>query len=299
MLEIRRRPVNGHDLAFRMEGQGPALLLIHGIGGNSVTWLDVMDRLVARYRVVAPDLLGHGESEKPMGDYSLGAQAAFLRDLLGALDIPRATIVGHSFGGGIAMQLSYQHPELCDRIVLESSGGLGREISPVLRLLAVPGAELVLPLIAPTFVRERGDALFAWLRARGIRAPHINEGWLAYSSLADPGTRRAFVRELRSVVDFGGQVVNAGDRLYLSAVQPTLIVWGDRDAVIPVAHARAAHEAIPGSRLEIIEGAGHFPHAEQPGRFAALLDAFMESTKPAPGREVDVAGHAEARGSAG
>jgi pimeloyl-ACP methyl ester carboxylesterase len=284
MLDLHHMPVNGHDVAFRIEGQGQTILLIHGIGGDSATWLDVMNRLVDRYRVVAPDLLGHGESDKPTGDYSLGAHASFLRDLLGGLDIRRATIVGHSFGGGIAMQLSYQHPEACDRIVLESSGGLGREISPLLRALALPGAEWVLPLIAPSFVRERGDALLAWLRDKGIRAPHIREGWHAYSSLTAPDTRRAFVCELRSVVDFRGQVVSASDRLHLSAGQPTLIVWGDRDTMIPVEHARAAHEAIPRSRLEILEGAGHFPHAEYPDRFAELLVAFMESTKPAPGR---------------
>jgi pimeloyl-ACP methyl ester carboxylesterase len=166
-----------------------------------------------RRRDIAPDLLGHGESEKPTGDYSLGAHASFVRDLLRALGIGRVTAVGHSFGGGIVLQLSYQHPELCERIVLESSGGLAREVNAVLRLLSVPGAELVLPVIAPSFVRKLGDALVAWIRRQGIRAPRMHEGWLAYSALADPDARRAFVRELRSVVEFGGQVVSAKDRI--------------------------------------------------------------------------------------
>ena len=281
MLELHHRFINGHDLAYRLEGQGQNILLIHGIAGSSRTWADPLKRLAARYRVLAPDLLGHGDSEKPTGDYSLGAHAAFLRDLLGSLDIRRTTVVGHSLGGGIAMQLAYQHPEVCERIVLVSSGGLGREINAALRLLALPGAEFVLPLIAPSFVRERGDALFAWMRARGIRSPRMNEGWQAYSSLADPGSRRAFVSELRSVVDYRGQVVSASDRLHLAAAYPTLIVWGDRDPMIPVSHAGAAHAAIPGSRLEIFEGAGHFPHAEYPEQFAELLTDFIDSTKPA------------------
>jgi pimeloyl-ACP methyl ester carboxylesterase len=281
MFELRHRSVNGHDLAYRMEGQGQAVLLIHGIGASSATWAEVMRHLVRRYCVVAPDLLGHGESEKPAGDYSLGAHASFIRDLLHGLAIERVTAVGHSFGGGVVMQLAYQHPEVCGRIALVASGGLGREVHAVLRLLSVPGAELVLPLIAPSFVRAGGDALLTWMRDQGIRAPRIHEGWQAYSALADPDTRRAFVRELRSVVEFGGQVVSAKDRLYAAAGHPTMIVWGDRDAMIPVSHGRAAHDLIPGSRLEIFEGAGHFPHAEYPDRFAEVLSEFIESTRSA------------------
>ena len=287
MLEMHHRSINGHDLAYRLEGQGPTILLIHGIAGSSRTWADPMKRLAARHRVLAPDLLGHGDSEKPTGDYSLGAHAAFLRDLLGSLDIGRTTVIGHSLGGGVAMQLSYQHPELCERMVLVSSGGLGREINAALRLLALPGAELVLPFIAPSFVRERGDALFAWMREKGIRSPRMDEGWQAYSSLADPASRRAFVRELRSVVDHRGQVVSATDRLHLAAAYPTLIVWGDRDPMIPVAHAEAAHAAIPGSRLEIFEGAGHFPHAEYPELFAEVVTEFIDSTKAANAKARD------------
>lgn len=284
MFELRHRAVNGHDLAYRMEGQGQAVLLIHGIAASSATWCEAMRRLEPRFRVIAPDLLGHGESEKPTGDYSLGAHASFLRDLLRGLGIKRATVVGHSFGGGIAMQLSYQHPEVCERVVLVSTGGLGREVNAVLRLLSVPGVEWVLPLIAPSFVRDGGNAVLAWIREQGIRAPRFHEGWQAYASLADPGTRRAFVRELRSVVEFSGQFVSAKDRLHASADHPTLIIWGDRDAMIPLEHGRAAHALIAGSRLEIFEGAGHFPHAEYPDRFAQVLGDFIESTKPAPVR---------------
>jgi pimeloyl-ACP methyl ester carboxylesterase len=279
MFELRRRSVNGHTLAYRMEGQGQTILLIHGIAGSSSTWNEAMRRLALRYRVLAPDLLGHGESDKPEGDYSLGAHASFLRDLLGGLGIASATVAGHSLGGGIALQLSYQHPEVCERMVLVASGGLGREINAALRLLALPGAELVLPLIAPSFVRERGNALISWMREQGLRSPRLHEGWQAYSSLADPEMRRAFVRELRAVVDYGGQVVSASDRLHLSAGRPTLIVWGDRDPMIPLSHARAAHAAIPGSRLEIFENAGHFPHAEYPERFAEVVTEFIESTR--------------------
>lgn len=298
MFEPRHASVNGHDVAYRMEGHGQVILLVHGIAACSATWHEAMRALVPRYRVVAPDLLGHGDSAKPATDYSLGAHASFLRDLLSELAVERVTAVGHSFGGGIVLQLSYQHPEVCERIVLEASGGLGREVNAMLRVLSVPGAELVLPVVAPSFVRKQGDALFDWIRRKGIRSPRMQEGWLAYSSLADPGTRRAFVHELRSVVEFGGQFVSAMDRLRAAAEHPTLIVWGDEDAMIPVEHGRAAHQHIPGSRLEVFPEAGHFPHAEYPERFAAVLSDFIESTVPAVGARREL-GRSAARAGPG
>lgn len=279
MFDVQHLALHGHHLAYRLEGSGETLLFLHGIAGDSRTWLEVMRRLAPRYRVLAPDLQGHGDSAKPEGDYSLGAHANILRDLLQALGIGRATLVGHSLGGGIALQLTYQFPELCERVVLVSSGGLGRDVNPLLRALSLPGAEAVLSLAFPAFVVRRGEALRRWFIDRGIRAPRLAEQWNAYASLADGETRRAFVRELRAVVGHGGQIVSARERLYL-ARHPTLIVWGDRDSIIPVAHAHAAHEAIHGSRLEIFAGADHFPHAEFPDRFAEVLAEFVDSTRP-------------------
>lgn len=273
--------LHGHEVAYRDAGAGETLLFVHGIAGDSRTWLQPMRRLAARYRVVAPDLPGHGGSARGAGDYSLGAHACFLRDLLKELGIQRATLVGHSLGGGITLQLTYQFPELCERMILVSSGGLGRDVSLLLRALSLPGVEAVLWLGFPSFLLRRGEALRGWLRARNIHAPGVAEKWNAYTSLADRETRRAFVRELRAVVDRSGQLVSARDRLYLSK-HPTLIVWGDRDAIIPVTHARTAHEEIPGSRLVVFERAEHFPHAEYPDRFATVVTDFLESTPPGP-----------------
>jgi pimeloyl-ACP methyl ester carboxylesterase len=179
------------------------------------------------------------------------------------------------------MQLAYQHPELCERLVLVGSGGLGREVSWLLRALTLPAAEYVMPLLFPRFVRERGDKVIAFFRERGVRAPHVAEMWSAYASLTETENRHAFVRTVRAVIDPGGQAVSAIDRLYLAESVPTLIAWGDRDGIIPVEHAYAAHEMLPGSRLEIFEGAGHFLHAEQPARFAEVLGDFIERTEPA------------------
>ena len=277
---LRTVRVHGHTVGYRRAGRGEAVVLIHGLAGSSRTWKDVMPVLSRTNDVLAPDLLGHGESAKPMGDYSLGAHASGLRDMLATLDVPSATVVGHSFGGGVAMQLAYQHPELCDRLVLVSSGGLGREVSWLLRILSLPLAEQLMPVLFPRWVADRGDDMSRFLRRRGFEAPRLGEMWRAYSSLAGAENRKAFVRTMRTVIEPGGQNVSALDRLYLASHLPTLIVWGDRDQIIPVAHARVAHEAIPGSRLEILQGIGHFPHVEAPDRFVAVLRDFLATTEP-------------------
>jgi pimeloyl-ACP methyl ester carboxylesterase len=273
--------IHGHDVGYRRTGSGSAILFIHGMAGSSHTWREVMPALAAQHDVIAPDLMGHGESAKPMGDYSLGAFASGLRDLLAILEVPRATVVGQSLGGGVAMQLSYQHPELVERLVLVSSGGLGREVSWMLRLLTLPGSEYLMPLLFPSFVKDSGDAVSTRLHRLGLRLPNISEMWRAYASLTGAPDRQAFIRTLRAVVDTGGQSVSALDRLYLTDALPTLIIWGDADPIIPVEHAYAAHAAMPGSRLEIFEGVGHFPHVEESERFTEVLLDFMSTTEAA------------------
>jgi pimeloyl-ACP methyl ester carboxylesterase len=274
--------INGHDVALRTGGSGPVVLLVHGMAGSSATWRFVMPRLAERFTVVAPDLLGHGESAKPRGDYSLGAFASGLRDLLDALGHERATVIGQSLGGGIAMQFAYQFPERCERLVLVSSGGLGDEVSLLLRALTLPGVEYLLPVLCARQLHDAGSAIVGWIGRLGLRpAPHVAEMWESYGSLADDATRAAFMHTLRAVVDVTGQRVSARDRLHLATELPTLIVWGDRDPIIPVHHASATRDLLPGSRLEIFEGVGHYPHCERPERFVAAVSEFMASTAPA------------------
>jgi pimeloyl-ACP methyl ester carboxylesterase len=266
-----------------MAGDGPALVLVHGISGSSTTWRQVMPALAERFTVIAPDLLGHGESAKPRGDYSLGAFASGVRDLLVALGVERATFVGHSLGGGIAMQLAYQFPERCERLVLVASGGLGKEVSPFLRAVSLPGSELVLPVVLNGRVREALEAVGRRLAAVGIKPGAGVRGaevWRSYTGLSELRGRTAFVHTVRSVIDVLGQRVSARDRLYLAQEIPTLIVWGDRDRIIPVEHARISHDLIPGSRLAIVEGAGHFLPFEAPEAFLDALVPFLRDTPP-------------------
>ena len=285
-MEVQFVKIHGHDVAFRAAGpdddDAPVVCFVHGIAGSSATWAPVMERLSDRYRVMAPDLLGHGESAKPRGDYSLGAYASGVRDLLAVLGHDRATLVGHSLGGGIAMQFAYQFPDMCERLVLTCSGGLGKEVHPLLRVIAAPGSEYVLPVVLTSRIHGVAGSVGRFLGKFGLRGdPLLDEIWASYTRLTDARTQRAFVHTIRAVIDVAGQRISARDRLYLAREVPTLILWGDRDAVIPVAHAHVAHELMPESRLEIIEGAGHFVPIEHPDNVSALLRNFLETTEPA------------------
>jgi pimeloyl-ACP methyl ester carboxylesterase len=280
-MEPRTVTLHGRPVTYVQAGSGPVLLLIHGMGGTFENWQAVIEPLARAHTVVAPDLPGHGSSAPGAGDYSIGALAAGLRDLLIALGHERATLVGHSLGGGIAMQFAYQFPEMTERLVLVSSGGLGPEVSPVLRAAALPGANLFIAATAGPG-RTVGSALARVLAAVGLRPnADVAEVLRGYASLADPDRRAAFLATLRSVIHTGGQRVHAGDRLYLAEGMPVLIVWGARDPIIPVHHGENAHEAILGSRLEVFDGVGHLPQLEAPGRFIAVLERFIAENEPA------------------
>jgi pimeloyl-ACP methyl ester carboxylesterase len=273
-----------HDVDER---DGELVLLIHGIAGSAHTWsplLAQMARRRDRRRYIAPDLLGHGSSSAPWADYSLGGYATGLRDLLVSLGYERATIVGHSLGGGVAQQFAFQFPQHTSRLVLIDSGGLGREVSPALRAATLPAAEWVLPVIAGTGVvsaaRKIAGVAGRLPRQLARISPSSWEAGRAYASLADPVHRRAFVHTARSVIDGGGQRVRATSRLDLAADLPLLIAWGTADTLIPVDHGRRAHELVPDSELALFEGAGHFPHADQPEAFAERLLRFLAEHPP-------------------
>ena len=278
-LEIE---LHGQQYSYLMGGNGPPVVLLHGIASSSETWAKMIPRLIGQRTVIAPDLLGHGASAKPPGDYSLGAYANLLRDLLEAIGLERCTLVGHSLGGGVALQFSYQFPERVERLVLVSSGGLGREVHPILRAAALHGADVVLPWLSVGGARSIGT-LVKTMGKLGFRASNdIGETWRSFVALENPEARRAFLQTVRGIIDVGGQRVSANDKLYLAAEIPTMIVWGEKDPLIPVSHAHRAHEQMPGSQLEIFPGVGHFPHLDDPERFAAILLDFIVTALPKP-----------------
>ncbi len=279
----------GQPIAYRDMGQGPAIVLVHGITSSSKTWREAMPLLAETNRVVAFDLFGHGESSKTVKDCSLGAYASTLRDLTVLLDVPKATVVGHSLGGGIAMQFAYQFPERIERMVLVSSGGLGRDVNLALRAATLPGSELVMPLLFSQPVRGAANTAGSFLSRLGIHGGADIEGVSeGFASLGDTATRRAFIQTIRAVADANGQRVDALDRIHLTELLPTMIVWGARDRIIPVAHAHEAMRLMPDCRLEVFEDSGHFPFNNHPHRFARVVDDFIDTTEPADITEEEI-----------
>jgi pimeloyl-ACP methyl ester carboxylesterase len=281
LVETKTAQVHGRAVSYAEGGSGPLLLLIHGMAGTAENWQSVIEPLALRNTVIAPDFPGHGHSAPGGGDYSLGSLASGLRDLMLTLGHERATLVGHSLGGGVALQFTYQFPEMVERLVLVSSGGLGPDVSPVLRAAALPGADLFISATAG-IGSQAGSLVGRGLGKLGMR-PNADVAEVArgYASLADPERRKAFLATLRSVVGTEGQRVAALDRLYLAEALPLQIIWGDRDPIIPVAHAEEAHRELPSSRLEIFKGVGHVPQLQSPGAFIAALERFLDETEPA------------------
>jgi pimeloyl-ACP methyl ester carboxylesterase len=272
--------LHGRRVIYRIAGSGPPVVLIHGMLNSSSHWQSVARSLAHDYTVLAPDLIGHGDSAAPRGDYSLGAHAASIRDLMAAIGIDRASIVGHSLGGGVAMQFFYQFPQRVERLALISSGGLGRGVSPLLRTAALPGVSALLSAIRPGLLGTLSGT-GRRLRERDIRAGvYLQAIARALRPLENAGARAAFLHTLRSVIDVHGQRVSATDRLYLLESMPTMIVWGERDNTIPVEHGRLAHAAIPGSAFKTLPYAAHFPHLEDPDGLSRLLREFIEATQP-------------------
>ncbi|MCB0931792.1 MAG: alpha/beta hydrolase [Mycobacterium sp.] len=282
--ELQFRTIHGYRRAFRIAGSGPALLLIHGIGDNSVAWDPIHSRLARRFTVIAPDLLGHGQSDKPRADYSVAAYANGMRDLLSVLGIDQVTVIGHSLGGGVAMQFAYQFPQLVERMVLVGAGGVTKDVNLALRLAALPGggealALLRLPMVLPA-LNVAGQIIGSLIGSTGPGSD-IPNALRILADLPEPTASAAFRRTLRAVVDWRGQVVTMLDRCYLTESVPVQLVWGDEDVVIPVSHAHMAHAAMPGSRMEIFPGAGHYPHHHDPLRFVDLIENFIDTTEPA------------------
>lgn len=291
-MRIEYRTVHGYRRAFRIAGSGPALLLIHGIGDNSSTWDDVIPTLAQHYTVIAPDLLGHGLSDKPRADYSVAAFANGMRDLLVVLGIPKVTVVGHSLGGGVAMQFCYQFPRFVERLVLVAAGGVMREVNPVLRLVTLPGAGEVLAMLRiPGVLPALRWGIDTLADVPGL--PGVPANWSprrllrdhddllrVVGGLADPHASKAFLRTLHAVVDWRGQSVTMLDRCYLTERLPMMVMWGTDDTVIPYHHAVLTHTAIPHSELVTFSGSGHFPFHDDPERFTRTLIDFVEHSTP-------------------
>ncbi|MDP4013614.1 MAG: alpha/beta fold hydrolase [Candidatus Nanopelagicales bacterium] len=266
--------LHDRDIAFRYwPGNGPTVLLIHGLGSSGDEWDLVIPHLrAAGHGVVAIDLPGHGNSARGREDYSLGATASIVRDLMDHLGIDRAILAGHSLGGGIALQFTYQFRERICGLVLVSSGGLGGEATGWLRAATLPGSGLVLAAIGSRATVRSGDWLGRRLRRRGIAPRVLDPDSLAkLASFGHRPTRMAFLATLRSVVDRSGQSVSALGKLTVVGDLPVLLVWGADDPTIPMSHAQNAIARLPHAKLVVFDSVRHEPHRDRPADLAALV----------------------------
>ncbi|MGN6781221.1 MAG: alpha/beta fold hydrolase [Marmoricola sp.] len=281
-LEVQSVRVHGHRRAYVKTGEGPALLLLHGLACDHTTWDPVIRQLARDHTVIAPDLLGHGRSDKPRADYSVGGFANGMRDLLTVLGIDKVTVVGHSLGGGVAMQFAYQFPERTERLILVAPGGLGPDVTPLIRAVTVPGADQVLAAATLPGIRHLGTAALRRLSRSGLPGTRdLGEIADIYDSFKDPHARAAIRHVVRAVVDLKGQIVTMVDRAYLTQAMPLLVVWGADDLVIPATHADTVARVAPGAVIELVPNAGHFPHKDHPERFVKVVREFIRNTDPA------------------
>ena len=262
-------------------GDGPVLVLLHGLASDCETWDRSIGPLAqAGLRVIALDLLGHGQSDKPNRSYLLDDFADSLRGFLDELGITAATIAGHSLGGAVASYFGGRHPRYVERLVLVAAGGLGREVHPMLRAAALPIAPALLNVAA----HRRLHHFYAHPRLhRALRLTPDNLINLrrAGRALGTVEGRVAFFAALRGVIEPSGQRGSFLDMGTLAAHVPTLLVWSEQDPVIPVAHARAANAQLSGSRLVVFPGGGHEPHRRQAVQFAEAVAAFVRESEPA------------------
>ena len=279
--EVQYLTIHGHRRAFVKMGSGPALVLLHGLGCDHTMWDPVIEKLARRCTVIAPDLLGHGQSDKPRADYSLGGYANGVRDLLTVFGIDRATVVGHSFGGGVAMQFGYQFPERTERMILVAPGGLGPEVSVAVKMIQGFGWDKLMRVLTQPGLRHLGRAGLRVLARSGLpRTRDLAEVAEIYDSWRDARTRFAIRHLVRGVVDWRGQIVTMSDRAYLTEGMPICVVWGNDDPVMPVHHAHNVAALAPQARVEIFPNAGHFPHKDHPERFVKVVRDFLRTTEP-------------------
>ena len=278
--------VHGHRRAYAIGGRelgaAPVVLLLHGLACDRHTWDPVWARLGERYTLIAPDLLGHGESDKPRGDYSPGGYANGMRDLLTILGVDKVTVVGHSFGGAVAMQFAYQFPERTERLVLVNAGGLGPEVTAAIRVLGLPGYQYALGLLTAPGIRQVNTTVLRALKATGLRdLRDLDEVADIVDRLKDRRSRYAVHKLVSGVMDWRGQSITMHDRAYLTELMPLCVIWGEDDRVLPAHHAESATRFAPTARVTVMPDTGHFPHKDHPDEFADLLIDFIASTAPA------------------
>lgn len=275
--------VAGTPIAWTEQGAGENLVLIHGIGDSRRTWRIIAPLLARHYRVLMPDLPGHGDSGRPDAPYTLTWFAQMLSDWMKAIRVRHAHVVGHSFGGGVAQWLVLDHRARVDRLALIAAGGLGREVGIGLRLASLPFPER---LCTPSAM-WLGTLLGVLLTRQSFGNPPMLEIRSHAHLNGIRGTGRAFCRTVRGVVNVFGQSVQTRDGFTaIVTLPPIALFWGAGDQVIPVEHGRLALQLFQGATLKVFPGCGHYPHLQEPRKVATALLAFLGNRHRTPVRLV-------------
>ena len=273
LAKLKYATVGDLEVHYAEAGEGPAVLLVHGLGSSLITWDRNMGPLAeAGYRVIAVDLPGHGDSDKPRDlSYDPGAAPTFLKSFLAAVGVERATVVGNSAGGLLVAMFALAHPEFVDKVVLVSSGGLGPEVSWFLRLLSVP-------VLGEVLYQPRLDRNNDIVKRMFYNPPSFLDDLLPEIQRVRnlPGSRYAAIQSIRSSINLLGLRKERNilhDLKQLTA--PLMIIWGQEDIIIPASHADLVLQELPRSVVHILSECGHWPHMEKFDEFNAHLLRFL------------------------
>jgi pimeloyl-ACP methyl ester carboxylesterase len=264
--------VDGSSMAWGELGAGPPLVLLHGVWDSHRTWRRAAPLLARHFRVLMPDLPGHGWSGRPDAPYTLSWYARMVAAWMDGIGLERAHVCGHSFGGGIAAWMLLQERSHIDRLALVAAGGLGREVGLGMRLATIP---LLGPALTPLVLRFGAPLVMHFAPAT---FGHIEpaEAALVVSMTRLPGSVRALQRSIAGVINVFGQYQNMADRAHeVAALPPLAVYWGTKDPVIPLQHGERLLRRLTGITLTTYPECGHYPHLDAAAGFARDLSEFL------------------------
>jgi len=274
-MEDRYVTVQGYRTRYWDEGAGEPLLLVHGLGSSAESWLFNVEGLAKHYRVLVPDIIGFGKTDKTTNpaELSLARAARFLAGFLETQGVSKAHVVGNSMGGIISLQFAVDYPQMVNRLVLVDPAGFGEDVHISFRLQALP---VIGEIMATPSRRGTRMSLEVASHKRDFITDELIERF--YQLGRQPGMKEPFLAAVRHGITFRGvkkELLAPLQARIPSIKAPTLIMWGRHDQVLPISHLETARRLLPHARVHIFEDCGHIPQMETPDEFNRLLHEFL------------------------